>query len=116
MKNDNYMAKMNFTPADDLVDEIWGKVGTPERDAMEARVKEELQAYYVGEAIKAERLKQRLTQEELGAKVGVKKSQISKLESGKCVITLPTMSKVFKALGFGSASLDLGIGGKVALW
>lgn len=110
------MAKMNFTPADDLVDEIWGKVGTPERDAMEARVKEELQAYYVGEAIKAERLKQRLTQEELGAKVGVKKSQISKLESGKCVITLPTMSKVFKALGFGSASLDLGIGGKVALW
>lgn len=110
------MAKMRFTPADDLVDEIWGKVGTPERDAMEAQVKEELQAYYIGEAIKAERLKQRLTQEELGAKVGVKKSQISKLESGKCVITLPTMSKVFKALGFGSASLDLGIGGKVALW
>ena len=24
--------------------------------------------------------------------------------------------KVFKALGFGSASLDLGIGGKVVLW
>lgn len=110
------MAKMKFTPADDLVDEIWGKVGTPERDVMEARIKEELQAYYIGEAIKAERLKQRLTQEELGAKIGVKKSQISKLESGKCIITLPTMSKVFKALGVSSASLDLGIGGKVALW
>ncbi len=110
------MAKMNFTPADDLVDEIWGKVGTHERDVMEAQLKEELQAYYIGEAIKAERLKQCLTQEELGAKVGVKKSQISKIESGKCIITLPTMSKVFKALGFGSASLDLGIGGKVALW
>ena len=27
------MAKMNFTPADDLVDEVWGKIGTPERDA-----------------------------------------------------------------------------------
>lgn len=110
------MAKMNFTPADKLIDDVWGKVGTPERDEMEARLKEEMQAYYIGEAIKAERLKQNLTQEELGAKVGVKKSQISKLESGKCVITLPTMSKVFKALGFGSASLDLGIGGKVALW
>lgn len=107
---------MNFTPADKLIDDVWGKVGTPERDEMEARLKEEMQAYYIGEAIKAERLKQNLTQEELGAKVGVKKSQISKLESGKCVITLPTMSKVFKALGFGSASLDLGIGGKVALW
>jgi len=110
------MAKMNLTPLSVIVDEVWGEKGTPERDAMEAQLKEDLQAYYIGEAIKAERLKQNLTQEELGAKVGVKKSQISKLESGKCIITLPTMSKVFKALGFGSASLDLGIGGKVALW
>lgn len=107
---------MNFTHADEMKNELLGPVGTPERDAMEAQLKEEIQAYFVGEAIKAERLRQNLTQEELGAKVGVKKSQISKLESGKCIITLPTMSKVFKALGFGSASLDLGIGGKVALW
>lgn len=107
---------MRLTPADKMKDELWGPIGTTERDAMEARLKEEIQAYFVGEAIKAERLRQNLTQEELGAKVGVKKSQISKLENGKCIITLPTMSKVFKALGFGSASLDLGIGGKVALW
>lgn len=107
---------MEFRPADELIDDVWGKIGTPERDAMEAQLKEEIQAYYIGEAIKAERLKQNLTQEELGAKVGVKKSQISKLENGKCIITLPTMSKVFRALGFGSASLDLGVGGKVALW
>lgn len=40
---------------------------------MEAQLKEDLQAYYIGEAIKAERLKQNLTQEELGVKVGVKK-------------------------------------------
>ena len=110
------MAKMNLTPLSVIVDDVWGEKGTPERDAMEARLKEEMQAYYIGETIKTERLKQKLTQEELGAKVGVKKSQISKLESGKCIITLPTMSKIFKALGFGSASLDLGGGGKVALW
>ncbi len=110
------MAKMNLTPLSVVVDEVWGEKGTPERDAMEAQLKEDLQAYYIGEAIKAERLKQNLTQAELGAKVGVKKSQISKLESGKSSITLSTMSRVFKALGFGSASLDLGIGGKVALW
>lgn len=107
---------MTFTPADDLVDEVWGKVGTPERDAMEAQLKEEAQAYFVGEAIKKARLKQNLTQEELGERIGVKRSQICKLESGKCSITLSTMSKVFKALGFGSASLDLGIGEKIALW
>lgn len=110
------MAKMNLTPLSVVVDEVWGEKGTPERDAMEAQLKDDLQAYYIGEAIKAERIKQNLTQEELGAKVGVKKSQISKLESGKCIITLSTMSKVFKALGITTATLDLGIGGKVALW
>ena len=110
------MAKMNFTPAADLIDEIWGPIGTPERDAMESKVKEEVQAYFVGEAIKNARLKQNLTQEELGEKVGVKRSQICKLESGKCSITLSTMSRVFKALGITTATLDLGIAGKVALW
>ncbi len=106
---------MNLTPLSELVDEVWGPIGTPERDAMEAKLKEELQAYHLGEAIKQERLKQNLTQEELGAKVGVKKSQISKLEKGHS-ITIPTMSRVFKALGITTATLDLGAAGKVALW
>ncbi len=107
---------MNFTPADKLIDDVWGKVGTPERDAMEAQLKEDIQAYFVGEAIKKARLKQNLTQEELGKRIGVKRSQICKLESGKCSITLSTMSRVFQALGIATATLDLGIGGKVALW
>lgn len=110
------MAKMNFTPADALIDDVWGKVGTPERDAMEAQLKEETQAYFVGEAIKKARLKQNLTQEELGERIGVKRSQICKLESGKSPITLSTMSRVFKALGIATATLDLGVAGKVALW
>ena len=110
------MAKMKFTPADEMKDELWGPIGTPERDAMEAQLKEDIQSYFVGEAIKKARLKQNLTQEELGERVGVKRSQICKLESGKSSITLSTMSKVFKALGIATATLDLGIGGKVAWW
>lgn len=110
------MAKMNFTPADEMKDELWGPSGTPERDAMEAQLKEEIQAYFVGEAIKSARLKQNLTQEELGERVGVKRSQICKLENGKSSITLSTMSRVFRALGIATATLDLGIAGKVALW
>lgn len=110
------MAKMSFTSADKLIDDVWGPVGTPERDAMEAQLKDETQAYFVGEAIKKERLKQNLTQEELGKKIGVKRSQICKLGSGKCSITLSTMSRVFKALGITTATLDLGISGKIALW
>ena len=110
------MATMKFTPADELIDAVWGKVGTPERDAMEAQLKEDIQAYFVGEAIKKARLRQNLTQEELGERVGVKRSQICKLENGKSSITLSTMSRVFKALGITTATLDLGIAGKVALW
>ena len=41
---------------------------------------------------------------------------IRKLESGKCSITLSTMGKVFRALGIATATLDLGVEGKVALW
>ena len=107
---------MKFTPADEFIDAVWGKVGTPERDAMEAQLKEDIQAYFVGEAIKKARLRQNLTQEKLGERVGVKRSQICKLESGKSSITLSTMSRVFKALGITTATLDLGIAGKVALW
>lgn len=107
---------MKFTPADELIDAVWGKVGTPERDAMEAQLKEDIQAYFVGEAIKKARLRQNITQEELGERVGVKRSQICKLENGKSSITLSTMSRVFKALGITTATLDLGIAGKVALW
>ena len=73
-------------------------------------------AYHIGEAIKKARIEQNLTQEELGKRIGVKRAQISKLEKGYS-ITIPTMSRVFKALGFATASLDLGGNlGKVALW
>lgn len=107
---------MKFRKADTLIDDIWGKVGTPERDAMEAQLKEEVNTYFVGEAIKKARIQHNLTQEELGEKIGVKRSQICKLENGRCSPTLSTMSRVFRALGFTTATLDLGIGGKVALW
>ena len=52
------MSKMTFRPADSLVDDVWGKRGTPDRDAMETRLKEEADAYFIGEAIKSARLQQ----------------------------------------------------------
>ena len=39
---------MNLTPLSVVVDEVWGAKGTPGRDAMEAQLKEDLQAYYIG--------------------------------------------------------------------
>ena len=47
------MAEMKLTPLSEIVDEVWGKVGTPERDQMEIQLKEDLHAYYLGEAIKS---------------------------------------------------------------
>ena len=110
------MAQMKFRTADHLIDDVWGQVGTPERDTMEAKLKEEVHAYQVGEAIKNARVRLNLTQEELGEKVGVRRAQICKLENGRCSPTLSTVSRVFRALGITTATLDLGAYGKVALW
>ena len=44
-----------------------------------------------------------------------KRAQISRLERGYS-ITIPTMRRVFKALGVVTATIDLGVAGKVALW
>ena len=110
------MAKMNLTPLSTMVDEVWGKKGTPRRDAMEEQLKEEVNSYYLGEAIRKARLAQNLTQEELGKRVGVHRSQICRLESGRTNITIPVMSRVFQALGIATATLDLGAAGKIALW
>ena len=100
---------------EEVKDEVFGKVGTPERDDYERKVADALHAYRIGEAIKEERLKQKLTQEQLGERIGVKKAQISRMERGYS-ISIPTMSRVFKALGISTATLDLGAAGKVALW
>ena len=56
------MARMKLIPADNMKDKLWGKRGTPEREAMEAKLKEDVNAYIVGEAIRKARLAQNLTQ------------------------------------------------------
>ena len=106
---------MKIYSLEEVKDELLGKIGTPERDEHERKVEEALHAYRIGEAIKSARLKQNLTQEELGERIGVQKAQISRMER-EYSISIPTMSRVFKALGIATATLDLGIGGKVALW
>ena len=107
------MAKMKVYTLDEVKDEFIGKVGTPKRDKYEQDLKEEIQAYFVGEAIKQARKAKNLTQEQLGERIGVQKAQISRLERGKS-ITLSSMIRIFKAMDI-TATLDLGSVGKVAL-
>jgi len=101
---------------EELLDDFYGPIGTPERDEHERKVAEAVHASRIGAAVKEARTRQNLTQEELGERIGVKKAQISRIERGYS-ISIPTMSRVFKALGVATATLDLGQGfGKIALW
>ena len=109
------MGEMKLYPLEDVLDEFMGKKGTPERDSFEKDVADAVYAYRIGEIVKENRLRQNLTQEELGKRIGVKKSQVSKLERGEDM-SLRSMRRIFRALGVTTATLDLGEAGKVTLW
>lgn len=101
--------------SEEVLDRHFGKVGTSRRDEFERSVATSVHAYKLGGAIREARLKQNLTQEELGKRVGVQRAQISRLERGYS-ISIPTLSRVFQALGVQTATLDLGSIGRVTLW
>ena len=104
---------MKLYSFEDLLEEDYGRVGTPKRDEFERSVDEAVQAYRVGEAIKKAREAQQLTQAEVGEKMGVQRAQVCRIESGKS-ITLTSMMRAFRALGVQVALEMKGIG-KVAL-
>ncbi len=102
---------MKFYTEEEALDKVLGKKGTSMRDKYE----DDMNNFLIGEAIKKTREAKSLTQEQLGELMGVKRAQISKIESGKS-ITFSTIVRVFKAMGVKSANLELESIGKVALW
>jgi DNA-binding XRE family transcriptional regulator len=80
---------------EDLIDQNIGKKGTKKRDEFE----NELRMDVLGSMIKQARQEQNMTQEELGALVGVQKAQISKIENSVKNARFETIMKVFDALG-----------------
>ena len=104
---------MKLYTHEELLDRDLGPIGTPKRDEFDQKVADEIHAYQVGEAIKQARLAQNLTQEQLGEKIGVQRSKISKLENGES-ISLSIMTRIFKALGI-QVALDLKGIGRLAL-
>lgn len=104
------MAIMKYYTEGEALDKVLGEKGTPLRNQYEA----DMNAFLIGEAIKKARQSKNLTQEELGAMIGVKKSQVSRIEKGSN-ITFATMAKIFRAMGI-SANFEMAGIGKVALW
>lgn len=60
------------------LDEEYGAVGTPERQAFE----EEAEAFYAAQLLLQARKEAKVTQAELAKRVGTTKSYISKIENG----------------------------------
>ena len=85
---------MKLTSVEELKERHLGSIGTISRDEYEQELKIELLA----EEIKALRLANNLTQDQLGEMIGVQRAQISKLENGKSNITIGTLLKVMNAL------------------
>lgn len=76
-------------------DELYGKEGTPEREAF----RKEAYAYYTGQIIGEARRKANMTQEELAEKIGTNKSYISRVEAGKTEPKVSTFYRIMAALG-----------------
>lgn len=87
---------------DEAEDLLIGKKGTKEREDYEFELRLEL----IGDMIKTARKKRKLTQEQLGELVGVKKAQISRLENSSGNVTFETVMRIFNALG---AKMNLNI-------
>ena len=84
--------KTNYTTFKEHLEARYGKIGTKKRDEFEIKAK----AFIIGEMIKETRKKAKMTQEQLAAKTGTKKSYISRLENGKLDIQLSTLFKIFE--------------------
>ncbi len=85
---------IKFKRFDDIKDKYLGKEGTNKRDQYEFDLKLDV----LGDMIKRLRNEKKLTQSQLGEMIGVKRSEISKLERGSRNMTITTVLKVFRAL------------------
>ena len=79
---------------EELTNKYIGEEGTESREQFEFELKLDV----LGDMIKKARKEQQLTQEQLGALIGVQKAQISKIENNTKDVRLSTIMKVFNAL------------------
>lgn len=75
--------------------EKYGEKGSPSREEFEAKAK----AWYYAELLRNERKRQKLTQQQLGERIGKKREYISALEQGQTDMQLSTFMLIANALG-----------------
>lgn len=77
------------------MDDLYGKVGTPEREEF----RREARTYCVGQIIHDARKEERLTQSELASRIGSTKSYISRIEKGMVEPGASLFFRIIDALG-----------------
>lgn len=77
------------------LDEKYGEKGSPSREELEAKAK----AWYFAEILREERKRQKMTQQQLGDRIGKKREYISSLEQGQTDMQLSTFMLMANALG-----------------
>ncbi len=81
-----------LTTFEEHLNKQYGKKGTTKRDKFES----DSLAFRLGEMLKEERKRAKLTQEQLAEKTGTKKSYISRIEAGKSDIQISTFSRIIE--------------------
>ena len=95
------MEKMKIYTHDEMLDRVIGLKGTSSRNEYD----EEMEDFLIGLAIKRAREAKKLTQAQLGEKIGVQRARICSIEKG-ANLRLSTLRKIFKALGL-EVDLDI---------
>lgn len=80
---------------DVYMDDLYGKEGTPEREAFRA----EARNYMLGVILREERKKQHMTQAQLAEKVGTNKTYISRIEKGLIEPGFNLVVRMLEAMG-----------------
>lgn len=93
--------KKNVRTLDEVLDEKFGKRGTPKREEYERGFEEFKLGYLIQEA----RKKKGLTQQKLAEKIGTDKSYISRVENDGKDLRLSTLRKI----------VETGLGGELEL-
>lgn len=100
--------------SDELMTQLYGPVGTPERDRIDAAAHTQRTANEIGQKVVLLRVEHGLTRKELAAKAMVDERTVAKVENGHDA-SLFDIGKIFLALGI-RATYDMGRLGRVALW
>ncbi len=93
----------NLTTLEEFKEKNYGKIGTKERDELEAGYEN----FKIGALIHDARIEKGMTQKQLAEKVGTTKSYISKIENNIKEARISTLQKIIE-LGFGG-HLELSI-------